>query len=118
MNNQKNVPFFNYPRAYLDDRENLIKFLMMLGIERFYYAKDLRDFEANLANYTGGLSCSRRANATDGLELAWMANRIKPWGRGKFVALIQCWQLHRHKTAGGTPIPVELGEDGLMILTR
>ena len=46
MTVQKSVPFFNYPRAYTDDRENLINIFDDVGKRgAFIMQKDLRDFE-------------------------------------------------------------------------
>jgi dTDP-4-amino-4,6-dideoxygalactose transaminase len=115
MNNQKNVPFFNYPRAYLDDRENLIKIFDEVGHRgAFIMQKDLRDFEANLAKYTGANHAVGVANATDGLELAWMAIRLNPGDEVICCSHTMLATASAIKTAGGIPIPVEIGEDGLI----
>ena len=44
--------------------------------------KDLRDFEAQLARFTGSENAIGVANATDGLELAWMSVGLQAWRRG------------------------------------
>ena len=46
MTASRTVPFFNYPRAYLDDREDIIKILEDVGSRgAFIMQKDLHDFE-------------------------------------------------------------------------
>ena len=49
-----NVPFFNYPRVYTEDRDALMGIFDEVGSRgAFILQKDLRDFEAALATYTG-----------------------------------------------------------------
>jgi len=115
MKIQKKIPFFNYPRAYLDDRENLIKIFDDVGHRgAFIMQKDLRDFEINLAAYTDARHAVGVANATDGLELAWMAIGLKPGDEVICCSHTMLATASAIKTAGGTPVPVELGEDGLI----
>jgi dTDP-4-amino-4,6-dideoxygalactose transaminase len=115
MTNKKTVPFFNYPRAYLDDREKLIKIFDDVGHRgAFIMQKDLRDFEANLAIYTGASHAIGVANATDGLELAWMSIGIKSGDEIICCSHTMLATASAIKTAGGTPVPVEIGEDGLI----
>ena len=115
MTVNRNVPFFNYPRAYMDDRENLMKIFDDVGHRgAFIMQKDLRDFEANLASYTGASHAIGVANATDGLELAWMAIRLNPGDEVICCSHTMLATASAIKTAGGVPVPVELGEDGLL----
>ena len=50
----RTVPFFNYPRVFLDDREHLIRIFEHVG-ERgaFIMQQDLSEFEVTLAKYAG-----------------------------------------------------------------
>jgi dTDP-4-amino-4,6-dideoxygalactose transaminase len=74
MNQKRTVPFFNYQRVYLDERQDLINILDDVGGRgAFIMQKDLNEFEKKLATYTGANHAVGVANATDGLELAWMA---------------------------------------------
>ncbi len=115
MSAQRSVPFFNYPRAYLDDREDLLKIFEEVG-ERgaFIMQKDLRDFESTLAAYTGAKYAIGVANATDGLELAWMAIGLRPGDEVIVCSHTMLATASAIKTAGGVPVPVELGEDNLL----
>jgi dTDP-4-amino-4,6-dideoxygalactose transaminase len=115
MTVNQNVPFFNYPRAYLDDRENLMRIFDDVGHRgAFIMQKDLHEFEANLASYTGASYAVGVANATDGLELAWMAVGLHPGDEVICCSHTMLATASAIKTAGGTPVPVELGEDGLI----
>ncbi len=109
------VPFFNYPRAYLDDRENLINVFEDVGTRgAFIMQQDLRDWELALAEFTGAKYAVGVANATDGLELAWMALGLGPGDEVICCSHTMLATASAIKTAGGTPVPVELGEDNLI----
>lgn len=115
MSASKSVPFFNYPRAYLDDRDDLLKIFEDVGHRgAFIMQQDLRDFEAALANYTGAQYAVGVANATDGLELAWMAVGLRPGDEVICCSHTMLATAASIKTAGGVPVPVELGEDNLI----
>ena len=115
MSASKSVPFFNYPRAYLDDRDDLLKIFEDVGHRgAFIMQQDLRDFEAALATYTGAQYAIGVANATDGLELAWMAIGMRPGDEVICCSHTMLATAASIKTAGGIPVPVELGEDGLI----
>ncbi len=115
MTEQHRIPFFDYPRVYLDDRQDLLKIFEDVGQRgAFILQQDLRDFEKKLAEFTGAEYAVGVANATDGLELAWMAMGLR---RGDDVICCSHTMLATAsaiKTAGGTPVPVELGDDGLL----
>ena len=53
MSAERTVPFFDYPRAYLDDRENFLRiFDEVCSRGAFIMQKELSGFEAELRNYT------------------------------------------------------------------
>lgn len=109
------VPFFNYPRAYLDDREDLLRIFDEVGQRgAFIMQKDLIEFEASLAQYTGAKYAIGVANATDGLEFAWMAIGLRPGDEVICCSHTMLATAASIKTAGGIPIPVELGPDNLI----
>lgn len=111
----RNVPFFNYPRAYLDDREELLKIIDDVGHRgAFIMQKDLREFEADLARYTGAKYAIGVGNATDGLEFAWMALGLRPGDEVICCSHTMLATASAIKTAGGIPVPVELGRDNLL----
>jgi len=115
MSEIRNVPFFNYPRVFLDEEQQLTEIFHDVGSRgAFILQKDLQEFENDLAGYVGTKHAVGVANATDGLELAWMAVGLRP---GDEVILCSHTMLATAAsvvTAGGRPVPVELGEDNLI----
>ena len=115
MTELRSVPFFNYPRVYLDDREALLKIFEDVGHRgAFITQQDLRDFEGALASYMGAKYAVGVANATDGLELAWMAIGLRPGDEVICCSHTMLATAASIKTAGGVPVPVELGDDNLI----
>lgn len=115
MTAKMNVPFFNYPRVYLDEREDLLRIFEDVGRRgAFILQQDLRDFEAALAAYSGARHAIGVANATDGLELAWMAVGLRAGDEVIFSSHTMLATAAAIRTAGGTPVPVELGSDNLI----
>ncbi len=112
---KRSVPFFDYPRAYLDDRDELLKIIDDVGNRgAFIMQKDLMEFESTLAEYTGASHAIGVANATDGLELSWMALGLRPGDEVIISSHTMLATASAIKTAGGTPVPVEIGEDNLI----
>ncbi|MBK7686924.1 MAG: DegT/DnrJ/EryC1/StrS family aminotransferase [Rhodocyclaceae bacterium] len=107
---QRAVPFFNYPRLFMDDEQQLTSIFQEVGRRgAFIMQQDLRDFEAALAAYTGAKHAVGVANATDGLELAWMAVGLRPGDEVICCSHTMLATAASIVTAGGTPVPVELG---------
>lgn len=115
MSASRSVPFFDYPRLYTDERESLLSIIDDVGRRgAFIMQRDLEVFEQALSDYIGARHAVGVANATDGLELAWMALDLRP---GEEVIISSHTMLATASavvTAGGTPVPVELGEDNLI----
>jgi dTDP-4-amino-4,6-dideoxygalactose transaminase len=111
----RKVPFFDYPRLFLDDREEILSTVEEVGRRgAFIMQKDLAEFEEKLATYAGAKHSVGVANATDGLELAWLAVGLK---KGDEVIISSHTMLATASaivTAGGTPVPVEIGPDNLI----
>ena len=115
MIEQRKVPFFDYPRLFLDDKKELIKILEDVGARGAYIMqRDLVEFEKKLAEYTQATYAVGVGNATDGLELAWLAIGLK---KGDEVIISSHTMIATASaiiTAGGTPVPVDIGEDNLI----
>jgi dTDP-4-amino-4,6-dideoxygalactose transaminase len=115
MSELRRIPFFDYPRLFLDDREEILSTVEEVGRRgAFIMQKDLAEFESNLSAYTGAKHAVGVANATDGLELAWLAVGLN---KGDEVIISSHTMLATASaivTAGGTPIPVEIGPDNLI----
>ena len=112
---QKKVPFFDYPRLFLDDKKELTNIFIEVG-ERgaFIMQKDVLEFEKILATYTNSRYAIGVANATDGLELAWLALGLKPGDEVICCSHTMLATAAAIKLSGGTPVPVELGGDNLI----
>ena len=111
----RKVPFFDYPRAYLDEREKLLEIVDDVGKRgAFIMQQDLRDFEQNLADYTGAKYAIGVANATDGLEFSWISLGLKPGDEVVCCSHTMLATAAAIRTAGGVPVPVELGDDNLI----
>ena len=76
--------------------------------------KDLEEFESNLSTYTSSPYSVGVANATDGLEIAWMAIGLNPGDEVICCSHTMLATASSIRMAGGTPIPVDLGPDGLI----
>jgi len=115
VNEIRKVPFFDYPRLFLDDREEILSTVEEVGRRgAFIMQKDLAEFEEKLATYAGAKHSVGVANATDGLELAWLAVGLE---KGDEVIISSHTMLATASaivTAGGTPVPVEIGPDNLI----
>ena len=115
MNTNRSVPFFDYPRLFLDDKKELIDILEDVGARGAYIMqRDLVEFEKKLATYTNSKYSVGVGNATDGLELAWLAIGLK---KGDEVIISSHTMIATASaiiTAGGTPVPVDIGEDNLI----
>ena len=110
----KQIPFFDYARLYLDEREDLLNVINDVGNRGAYIMqKDLAEFEKKLSSYTNSKFAVGVGNATDGLELAWLAIGIK---KGDEVIISSHTMIATASaiiTAGGTPVPVDISEDAV-----
>jgi dTDP-4-amino-4,6-dideoxygalactose transaminase len=115
MSELRKIPFFDYPRLFLDDREEILSTVEEVGHRgAFIMQKDLAEFESTLSSFTGAKHAVGVANATDGLELAWLAVGLN---KGDEVIISSHTMLATASaivTAGGTPVPVEIGPDNLI----
>ena len=109
------IPFFNYPRLYLDNKELFLKTIDEVASRgSFIMQKDLTSFENRIAKYVNSKFSFGVANATDGLEIGWMALGIKPGDEIICSAHTMVATASAIKMAGGIPVPVEMGDDGLI----
>ena len=115
MNSHRSIPFFDYPRLYTDRREKFLEiFDDVCSRGAFIMQKDLDLFERSLAAYTSSKYAIGVANATDGLELAWMSINLRPGDEVICCSHTMLATASSIRVAGGTPIPVELGSDNLI----
>lgn len=111
----RSVPFFNYPHVFSSQEEKFVSVLRDVGRRgAFIMQKDLAEFERNLAAYTGAKYAIGVSNATDGLQIAFMAGGLKT---GEEVILCSHTMVATAAAvhfAGGVPVPVEAGPDHLI----
>ncbi len=111
----RTVPFFDYPRLFTDDRNLLLEVFEEVGQRgAFIMQKDLLQFESNLSRYTNSNFAVGVGNATDGLELSWLAVGLKPGDEVIISSHTMLATASAIITAGGTPIPVDIGFDNLI----
>jgi len=111
----KRVPFFEYPRAFLDDADRVRRvFEDVASRGAFIMQRDLESFENHLAEFTGIPHALGVANATDALELILRAVGLEP-GQEVIISshtmLATAGAIH---FAGGVPVPVDIGSDHLI----
>lgn len=76
--------------------------------------KDLAEFERNLAAYVGAKYAVGVANATDGLQMAFMAGGLQAGDEVIFCSHTMVATAAAIHFAGGVPVPVEAGSDHLI----
>ena len=101
----RQVPFFEYPRLWLDDRENFLKIIdEVSSTGGFILQKAVSDFESELANYAGVNYSVGVGNATDGMEIFLEAIGIKPGDEIIISSHTMLATASAIKVAGGIPI--------------
>ena len=112
---KRNVPFFDYPRLWLDDRDELISIIdNVSSTGGFILQKALSDFEIELANYTGSNYSVGVGNATDGMEIFLDAIGIQTGDEIIISSHTMLATASAIKLCGGIPVPVEIGKDNLI----
>ena len=114
-----NVPFFNYPHVFADQRQEFIGiFSNVCERGAFIMQSDLTDFEKNLANYAGSKHAVGVANATDGLQMLLMAAGISYGDEVIICSHTMVATASAVHFAGGVPVPVDAGPDHLIDETK
>jgi dTDP-4-amino-4,6-dideoxygalactose transaminase len=109
------VPFFEYPRLWSDDRDSLLSIIDNVSSSGgFILQKSVSDFESELANYAGANYAVGVGNATDGMEIFLEAIGIKAGDEIIISSHTMLATASAIKVAGGVPIPVDIGEDNLI----
>lgn len=108
--NKRSVPFFNYPHVYKSSEASFLDvFKEVCSRGAFIMQKDLTDFEAALAAYCGAKYALGVANATDALEMGFVAGGIKDGDEVIICSHTMMATASAVHVAGGTPVPVEVG---------
>jgi dTDP-4-amino-4,6-dideoxygalactose transaminase len=115
MTATRKVPFFDYSRLFLDNKKQLQNILEDVGGRGAYIMQqDLVKFETQLSKYTGAKFAVGVGNATDGLELSWLAIGLKKGDEVIISSHTMIATAAAIVTAGGIPVPVEIGFDNLI----
>ncbi len=108
----RSVPFFNYPHVFASREEEFVAEFRSVGRRgAFIMQKDLFEFEAAIAAYTGAKYVVGVANATDALEMGFVAGGIKQGDEVIISSHTMMATASAVHVAGGTPVPVEVGYD-------
>ena len=111
----KNVPFFNYPYVFTSQEEEFLSIIQDVGRRgAFIMQRDLLDFEAHLAEYTGAKYALGVANATDGLHIAVRAAGLGAGDEIIFSSHTMVATAAAIHFAGATPVPADCGPDHLI----
>src|SRR4051812_43223985 len=109
---RKEVPFFNYPQLFKQREDAFIAALRDVGNRgAFIMQKDVTEFENALARYVGTKYTVAVANATDALELGFIAGGIQQGDEVIICSHTMVATAAAVHVAGGVPIPVEVGSD-------
>ena len=112
----KNVPFFEYPRLWSDDREDLLKIIDdVSSTGGFILQQAVSDFEFELAEYAGTNYSVGVGNATDGMEIFLEAIGINPGDEIIISSHTMLATASAIKVAGGIPVPVDIKNDDNLI---
>ena len=109
------VPFFEYPKLWSDDREEFLSIIdNVSSTGGFILQKAVSDFELELANYAGVNYAVGVGNATDGMEIFLEAIGINPGDEIIISSHTMLATASAVKVAGGVPVPVDIGADNLI----
>ena len=109
------VPFFEYPRLWSDNKEELLSVIDNVSSSGgFILQKAVSNFEQELAKYAGCNFAVGVGNATDGMEIFLEAIGINPGDEIIISSHTMLATASAIKFAGGIPIPVDIGKDFLI----
>jgi dTDP-4-amino-4,6-dideoxygalactose transaminase len=109
------VPFFEYPRLWSDDRKELLSIIDNVSSSGgFILQKAVSDFELELVNYTNSNYAVGVGNATDGMEIFLEAIGVNPGDEIIISSHTMLATASAIKVSGGIPVPVDIGTDNLI----
>ena len=111
----RRVPFFDYPSVFSSQQRAFLEIIEDVGRRgAFIMQRDLEEFETRLAEYLGIAHAVGVANATDGLQMAFMAGGLENGDEVIICSHTMIATASAVHFAGGVPIPVEAGRDHLI----
>jgi dTDP-4-amino-4,6-dideoxygalactose transaminase len=110
-----NIPFFNYPEVFKSREQDFISvFKDVSNRGAFIMQDELKAFEAQIADYSNSKYAVGVSNATDGLQMAFMAGGILPGDEVIFCSHTMVATASAIHFSGGIPVPVEAARDHLI----
>jgi dTDP-4-amino-4,6-dideoxygalactose transaminase len=111
----RKVPFFEYPKLWTDHKEDYISIIDRVASSGGYILqKELSDFEAELAKFTGASYSVGVGNATDAMEIFLEAISLKKGDEIIISSHTMLATASAIRVAGGVPVPVDIGDDNLI----
>ena len=109
------IPFFDYHRLFLDKKDDYMNiFSEVASRGAFIMQSDVDIFEKELSMFSSSKYAIGVGNATDGLEISWMALNLRQGDEVICSSHTMLATASAIKVAGGIPIPVEIGYDNLI----
>ena len=110
-----NVPFFEYPRLWSDNRKELLSIIDNISATGgFIMQQAVTNFETELAQYASVDYSVGVGNATDGMEIFLEAIGVNKGDEIIISSHTMLATASAIKVAGGIPIPVDIGSDNLI----
>ena len=114
MKNRK-IPFFEYPRLWNDDKDNLLSIIDDVSSKGgFIMQKEVANFELELAKYVGTNYAVGVGNATDGMEIFLEAIGLKKGDEIIVSSHTMLATASAIKVAGCIPVVVDIDDDNLI----
>ena len=111
----RSIPFFDYPRLYLDHKAEIDSVLSdAMGRGAYIMQKDKSEFESSLCSFQSVLHSVGVANATDGMELLLKTQNLRAGDEVIISAHTMLATASAISMSGATPVPVDIGFDGLI----
>ena len=111
----RKVPFFDYSRIFSDHENEYLEIIKAVGQKGAYIMQsELTEFEKAAAEFIGAKYAVGVGNATDGLEMIWQSIGFKPGDEVIVSAHTMVATASAIKSAGGTPVPVDIEDTGLI----
>ena len=111
----RKVPFFDYSRIFRDHEHEYLEIIKAVGQKGAYIMQsELAEFEKAAAAFIGAKYAVGVGNATDGLEMIWQSIGLKAGDEVIVSAHTMVATASAIKTAGGTPVPVDIEDTGLI----
>lgn len=115
MSESRRVPFFDYPRLFTTQRDDVVGIVEdVLSRGAYIMQKDLREFELAFAEFVGCRHAVGVGNCTDGLQLALMACGIKPGDEVIVPSHTFVASAGAVRASGGVPVVVDSGADHMI----